>query len=203
MVKHHDAQFEILVRISQALKTDYGADELSWEGSPFQWLKTRSSRQRGAIVEKLVSQWCVENSLKVTRSPDSDADRLIEGVRVEIKSSTLWSGGFYKFQQLRDQNYAIAICLGISPFEAHCWVLPKTTIIEGWGNYEGLESQHGGRSGSDTAWLTVNPKTPPDWLQGYGGSLEEGMAALKHLISNNPSRTPPSDQQRSQLRLPL
>ena len=38
----------------------------------------------------------------------------------------------YKFQQLRDQNYEFAICLGISPFSAHCWVLPKAEIMDRW-----------------------------------------------------------------------
>jgi hypothetical protein len=45
---------------------------------------------------------------------------LINGHRVEIKFSTLWQEGIYNFQQIRDQNYEYAVCLGISPFEAHC-----------------------------------------------------------------------------------
>ncbi len=25
-----------------------------------------------------------------------------------------------------------AVCLGISPFDAHCWVLPKAEIVDRW-----------------------------------------------------------------------
>ena len=56
----------------------------------------------------------------VAKSPDSQADRIIAGARAEIKTSTLWKNGVYMFQQLRDQNYAFVICLGISPLNAHC-----------------------------------------------------------------------------------
>jgi hypothetical protein len=183
MQKSTDPQFLLLARISQSLKLSYMEDELIWEDSPFQWLKTRPSRQRGTIAEIFVSEWCVANGLNVGLSPDSDADRLIDGVRSEIKSSTLWSGGFYKFQQIRDQNYEIVICLGMSPFEAHCWVLPKKIILEGWGVYEGLKSQHGGKVGTDTAWLEVYPDSVQDWLREYGGSLSEGLAVLRSLVT--------------------
>ena len=178
-----DRQFEILSRISRSLRQDYSTDVSAWQGSPFQWWKTRPSRQKGSIAERLVARWCEANGLRVEPSPDSDADRLIEGVRTEIKSSTLWSGGGYKFQQLRDQNYEIAICLGISPFEAHCWVLPKRVILDGWGRYEGLVSQHGGRKGTDTAWLSVNPRSVPQWLQQYGGALDDGLRVLRLSVA--------------------
>ncbi len=67
---------------------------------------------------------CAAKGLAVERSRDSEADRVIAGVRVEIKFSTLWRDrGGYTFQQLRDQNYEVAVFLGISPFDAHCWVV--------------------------------------------------------------------------------
>ena len=63
------------------------------------------------------------------RSTDSECDRVIEGLRVEIKGSTRWKTRGFKFQQLRDQRYDVAICLGISPFDAHCWTIPKEVIV--------------------------------------------------------------------------
>lgn len=87
----------------------------------------------------------------MVKSPDSDADRNIAGTRAEIKFSTLWKSGVYKFQQLRDQNYQVAVCLGIGPFDAHCWAIPKTFIMQNWGKAEGLTPQHGGARGPDTA----------------------------------------------------
>jgi hypothetical protein len=86
----------------------------------------------------------------VSRSPDSDADRVVEGKRVEVKFSTLWKNPPYKFQQLRDQNYDLAICLGVSPFNAHCWAISKATILHEWKTTGNVVPQHGARAGSDT-----------------------------------------------------
>lgn len=176
-------QFSLLVDSSESLKGEYRRDDASWKGSPFEWMISLPSRTKGAFAEALVSSWLTKNGFAIQRSPDAEADRVVDGVRVEIKSSTLWSGQSYVFQQLRDQDYRVAICLGISPSEAHCWVIPKATILEGWGSYEGLVSQHGGKAGTDTAWLQVDPHASPDWLAPHGGSLEEGLAQLKGILA--------------------
>jgi len=173
-----DPQVQVLANISASLNSRYLEGDAAWVGSPFAWIKTRPSRQEGAIGELLVAEWLGGRGLSVERAPDSDADRLVDGVRVEIKFSTLWKNGGYKFQQLRDQDYRLAVCLGISPFDAHCWILPKSLILEQWGKAQGLTSQHGGQNGTDTAWLAVAPTAIPDWLRPHGGSLEEAFTVL-------------------------
>jgi hypothetical protein len=107
-----DPEVRLLAGIAHTLQADYAAALLPWQDSPFAWIKTRPSRQVGSIGEKLLSGYLAAKGFNVARSPDSEADRVIEGLRCEIKFSTLWEGGFYKFQQLRDQNYALAICPG-------------------------------------------------------------------------------------------
>ena len=164
-----DNQFEVLSTISRSLQKEYESnDHVRWKDSPFGWLKTRPSRQVGAIAERLLAEW-LESScgLSVSRSPDSEADRIVNGKRIEIKCSTLWKSGGYKFQQLRDQNYDYAICLGISPHSVHCWILPKTLIMERWKARDGIRSQHGGSKGADTAWLNVKPHDPYPWLEPF------------------------------------
>jgi hypothetical protein len=116
-----DPDVLILASCASTLEVDYAGEDKAWAGSPFAWIKTRPSRQIGVIGEKVVSGWLAMKGFDVVRSPDSQADRIINGDRAEIEFSTLWRGGFYKFQQLRDQNYKFAVCLGISPFDAHCW----------------------------------------------------------------------------------
>lgn len=117
-------------------------------------------------------------NFNVARSPDSDADRVIESRRVEIKFSTLWESGFYKFQQLRDQRYHLAICLGVSPFDAHCWVIDKAEVMARWQARDGIRPQHGGNKGSDTAWLAVYPEAVPPWLAKCGGTLGAAIPVL-------------------------
>ncbi len=180
-VRIQDPEVQRLAAIAGIIEPDYRGAASDWDQSPFGWIKTLPSRSSGAVFEALVAGWCAAKGLDVIRSPDSDADRIISGLRTEIKGSTLWKNGSYKFQQLRDQNYKIVVCLGISPFDAHCWVLDKDAVMAMWANGT-ISSQHGGASGSDTAWITVNPNSPPDWLRPLGGTLSAGFSRIQAMI---------------------
>ncbi len=176
-----DPEVRRLATVASVLSDDYRIANDPWAGSPFAWLKNiPSSSTRGKAFQDIVERWCAAKGLDVTRSPDKDADRVISGLRTEIKGSTLWQNGSYKFQQLRDQNYGMVVCLGVSPFDAHCWVIEKETVMTLWSNGK-ISSQHGGASGRDTAWITVNPDQPPNWLRPYGGTLGAGFARLQSL----------------------
>jgi hypothetical protein len=173
-----DPDLQLLAAISGTLMADYVNPENDpWVGSPFAWIKTRPSRQIGSISEQLVASWCAAKGLDVTRTGDSDADRVIAGRRVEIKFSTLWEGGDYAFQQIRDQRYDVALLLGISPMEASCWVVPKAILREEPFR-SGLSHQHGGQAGTDTIWLRFKAASPPDWLSEFGGRLSMAYELL-------------------------
>ena len=174
-----DEDVQLLASIAGTLQTDYAEDDLRWAGSPFAWIITRPSRTIGAIGEKLVAGWSAAKGFDVVQAPNSDCDRVINGKRVEIKFSRLWKTDLYKFQQLRDQDYDYAICLGISPFDAHCWVLSKELIMEQWGQSDGLPHQHGGAVGSDTVWLSVKPDSIQPWLGPCGGRLRQAFELMK------------------------
>lgn len=175
-----DAEVQLLADCSRELQREYPEDDSIWKGSPFEWIMPRPSRQKGAIGEKLVSNYLAAKGFSIERSPDPEADRIVNGIRAEIKCSTLWKNRTYKFQQLRDQNYAFVICLGISPLDVHCWVLPKTVIMRKWESGE-IGSQHGGRAGKDTAWLTVSPDNVPEWLQDFGGKLSDAVSHVARI----------------------
>jgi hypothetical protein len=173
-----DEDVQVLAGISAMLQPDYvnPAQEALWAGSPFAWVRTRPSRQVGKIGEQLVAGWCAAKGLDVTATGDSEADRVIMGRRAEIKFSTLWASGTYTFQQFRDQNYEIAICLGICPFNAHCWVITKATL---YSHVIGHTPQHGGSRGQDTFWIQVDPDAPPPWLAECGGRLSDAYRILR------------------------
>lgn len=185
-----DPEVRILSQLSQQLQSDYRNDSDEWAGSPFAWMRGRpSSRQKGTIGEKLVSGYLAMKGFDVTRSPDREADRIInQTARAEIKLSLLWEKQDYVFQQIRDQNYHFAICLGISPFNAHCWVLPKETILAQWRADEGIKPQHGGLTGMDTAWLHVDPDAVPRWLANWGGRLSDALPIVARLTGREPLR---------------
>lgn len=179
-----DARFDELAALGAAIDARYTDTTEAWRDSPFLWLKRRPSRQVGAIGEELVEQWLATNGIPVVRPPDSDADRIVAGHRAEIKLSTLWSTGLYKFQQLRNQDYEFAILLGISPHDAHCWVLPKADLLRLWRVEHVISSQHdGGHGGIDTAWFAVDPADPPAWIRPFGGTLDEALERIRALVA--------------------
>ena len=177
-----DPEVQLLVSISASIRYDYAQHSDIWNGSPFEWMIKCPSRQKGAIFESLVAGWCAAKGLDVARTGDSDADRVIEGLRIEMKGSTLWKAGRYKFQQLRDQNHDAAICLGISPFDAHCWVIPKKEIMRRWRRGD-ISSQHGGSAGTNTAWIDIMPTNPPAWIRSWGGRLSKAFEILENLAN--------------------
>ncbi len=180
-MKISDPDVAILASFSRVLEEEHQGAEDPWAGSPFAWITKCPSRSRGAIAERLVSGFLATKGLDVERSPDAEADRLVNGRRAEIKFSTLWRTHVYKFQQFRDQNYDFVICLGISTFDAHCWVIPKFVVLERWAQRDGLLPQHRGESGKDTAWLSVKPGEEPGWLRECGGRLAGAVALIEKL----------------------
>lgn len=173
-----EPEVRMLASIAATLKGDYVRERPDdpWAGSPFAWIRTRPSRQVGKIGEQLVAGGCAAKGLDITASGDSEADRVIAGRRVEIKFSTLWEKGVYKFQQFRDQIYQFAVCLGISPFDAHCWVISKDVLRQ---HVIGHMPQHTGKGGTDTLWLSVDPSNPPAWLSPCGGRLAAAYEIMR------------------------
>jgi hypothetical protein len=166
-----DDDVKILASLSQAIAPDYKRPpDDPWAGSPFEWLLSVPSRTKGAIGEKLVAGWAAAQGFDVTRSPSSDADRIINGQRIEIKLSTLWVSGVFKFQQIRDQNYDFALCIGISPFDAQAWLLPKSVLRE---HVIGHMGQHTGAEGTETSWIGFQAEEPFPWMEPYGERLSD------------------------------
>ena len=174
-----DPDVQLLAGLSATLEPAYAkAVDDPWIGSPFQWILQVPSRTKGAIGESLVAGWCAARGFDVIRARNSEADRIIHGHRIEIKLSTLWATGGYKFQQIRNQEYDYCLCLGISPFDAHAWLLPKAVLLQ---HVIGHMGQHTGATGADTAWLGFPPSRPYSWMEPYGGRLGD----VAQLLTRN------------------
>jgi hypothetical protein len=170
--------FNLLATASSYLRNDFDTGVSIWKDSPFEWILKLPAASKGKLGKQLVYQWCALKGLSVGKCKDSQADMLIDGRRVEVKFSTLWATNIYKFQQIRDQNYEYAVCLGVSPFDAHCWVMSKAILKK---YVIGHLGQHTGKSGTETAWIAVNPNNPPEWLLPLGGTLDNAFNHLKTL----------------------
>lgn len=178
-----DPEVLALSSLASGLEAEYAPGPNDpWHGSPFKWIKSQPSRRVGKIGESLVSGWAAANGFDVARTGDSEADRLIHGYRVEIKFSTLWESGGYKFQQIRDQDYEYCFCLGVSPFDAHAWLFPKSALRQ---YVIGHMGQHTGAQGADTAWLGFEVGHEFPWMQKYGGRLGD-VKRILHQIGRGP-----------------
>lgn len=174
----HTSDFLLLSAAANYLKKDLESQYSEWWDSPFEWVLRLPPGSKGKLGKQLVYQWCALKGLAVNKNLDSEADMQINGHRVEVKFSTLWKEGVYRFQQIRDQNYEYSVCLGISPHEAHCWVVSKALLKK---YVIGHLGQHTGSSGKETAWFPVDPQTPPKWLEPCGGTLEQAFIVLRSL----------------------
>ena len=167
-----DPEFEILAGLSRTIRAGYPEPEADvWAGSPFEWILSRPPASKGKIGRSLVKGWCAAKGFSV-EAATGGASMVIQGQRVAVKFSRLWEDGSYAFEQIRDGDYDYLFCLGISPFEVHGWLLPKAVALE-----------HGNpHHGRDDVWLPpFNLASPPDWISGFGGSLQEVFHELATL----------------------
>lgn len=169
--------YELMASASQKLFGEVARSD-AWSGSPFEWIRAVPSATKGRVGKVLVTEWARSVGLFVAGAPDGKGDRWINGHLVQIKMSTLWDAGFYKFQQIRDQDYAYCLCLGISPFQIHAWLLPKNVIKE---HVIGHMGQHTGSGASETSWLEVRPGVVHEWMSGYGDTLESVRLTLEKI----------------------
>lgn len=171
----------------------YRRSYMAWENSPFAWLLHLPSRTKGKYGEQIVEEWLRREGFALYRSNSLHFDRICrcncegveQGIRLEIKFSLIWESGLYVFQQIRNQEYDLLFCLGISPNTAHAWCIPKQ---EAW---EKAESQHAGGKGKDTKWIRVKvtrEDITPKWLDEYGGEIggqSKAIELLRHFCCEN------------------
>ena len=147
-----------------------------WIDSPFAWIRLRPVRQKEEIGVRLVAGWSAMRNLDVVHSQDKQAELIVQNRRVKVSLALLEKSGSYKFQQIRNQDYEFVFCLGISPFDAHAWLISKSALAA---HVIGHTPQHRGRAGTDTFWISVDPQRAPEWLNACGGRLSSVLALMQ------------------------
>ncbi len=178
MTASPDAEFERFLLANEDAQLVMGVRESAtpWAGSPFEWIMSLASRSRGKAGEELAAAWLRRIGMTVALPRNSGHDRLVSNVPIEVKLSTLWQSGQYVFQQLRDQDYAYALLMGISPNTVSMWLPSKAAA------FDHAIPQHGGVTGTDTRWLRFDATAPPPWLSSYGGTLEQCAEVVRQSL---------------------
>ncbi len=165
-------EFIMLAATASYLQEEIEEEKDPWENSPFEWILKLPPRKKGKLGGDLVASWLAGKGEQIESAKDQNETLLIKNHRCAIKFSTLWARGFYKFQQIRAEGYDYVICLGISPFEAHCWVFSREHAIKN------ATQQH---KGAKEYWIHIDPKNPHVWTQDCGGTLNEAYEVIKNL----------------------
>lgn len=166
--------FRMLASTASYLQKDLEEISDLWKNSPFEWILQLPARKKGMLGRKLVAAWCSSQGIYPERGGDASEALVFNGVRFAIKFSTLWTNGVYQFQQIKSSGYDYLLCLGISPFEAHCWIFSREeAILHG-------KPQHKGANGAEY-WLSITPKHVPEWAINCGGSLDQAIKILRTI----------------------
>lgn len=170
--------FELVRAVTNSMENEHAAENERWEESPFLWLTGMAIKTKGMYYERIVTEWLSRKGLEVTKAKGTDADRAIQGSRTEFKVAMLGKNDTYVFNRIRDQDYRILLCVGLSPSSAHLWAIPKADVMRFRGSGR-IPNQHANNPA--TGILNVPVNRIPDWLRPYGGSLSEGFARLRSL----------------------
>jgi hypothetical protein len=175
---HSEKDFEYLTRIMRGLESQHPGTQ-TWDESPFKWILALPAATKGAVGRQLVTSWGHTLGIfpqQITKDGQIYLD--VNGAIVQVKFSTLWDSGYYRFQQIRDRDYDYCLCFGLAPFDMNAWLIPKKVLDT---HVIGTKGQHTGTGSSETWWLEVSPATQEPWLEDFGGQLADVGLQLKSL----------------------
>ena len=156
-----------------------------WKGTPLEKLQTRVIRQKGMIFEKGMVAYLTDQGFSdISRKTGNSADFIVNNKFIEFKTGLISvQTGKFTFNQFRDDEYDILVCLGINPnMDEYLWVIPKEEVIHRWKETGDIRYQHGTTSKPNTGIFQVDPTDPPEWLRKYGGDVKDGLRVLSDLV---------------------
>lgn len=151
-----------------------------WDDSPFKWILTQPSATKGSVGRQLAKALGTFHGLRLDQIVKDNQYYLEFGeVLIQVKFSTMWDTGVYRFQQIRDHDYDFCLALGLAPFHMNAWLIPKEILDT---HVIGTQGQHTGATSSETWWFEVTPQNPQRWIAECGGQLSE----VGHMLRSMP-----------------
>jgi hypothetical protein len=172
------SDLERMAAIAEGLVAEY-EDIYSpeWEQSPMGWIRrVPSAHKRGKVGEALVQGWARSECLAVSQRSNRGHDCVIEGLKVEVKTSLRWNNGRLVFMGVRDFDYDAVALLGLAPEDVGLWIVPKQLL------WDRTYEQRRGAGGAGSRWFAFPAGDPPGWLEPWGGSLDSARKAIVKVL---------------------
>lgn len=139
--------------------------------SVFKNLKDLSSKKKGKYFEQLYAEYKLSQGVIVTKPENSDHDRIVDGLKVEIKGSFIWSNAnSFRWQQIRTgQDYDVVVFIAIYPDRVEFYQADKETVKrnvevqDAKGNW--IHNQHGGKTVNSGCFFIDGLPSDFDWFK--------------------------------------
>lgn len=171
-IDRHNAVMARMAHLASLEAQDAAAR--AWVGSPYASLRDLKPIPKSKTARSMLVSWLASIGIVATaHNAWGNTALILPGNRLAVvKCSMRWHEGSYRFQQIRDWEYEAALLLGISPEQAHLWIVPRAVLLAH------SVPQHAAYS----RMLTFPADAHPRWLRQYGGSLEEAEAILADAV---------------------
>lgn len=127
--------------------------DLRYDNSPFKHIKAMGPKQKGKYYELFTENVLSQMGYGVTKPSNTDHDRIIDGVKTEIKGGTLNKGTeVFCFLQIRpDQDYEELVFTMCYPQKLVIMKMTKAQILA---HIESnvFKKQHGGNKGNSRTY---------------------------------------------------
>lgn len=100
-------------------------------------------------------------------------DCVLDGLKVEVKTSLRWNNDRFVFFRLHDFDYHAVAFLGIEPDNVQLWIVPKAIA------WHHAREQLRASDAIGTKWISFFSTQPPRWLEPWGGSFAQARRALR------------------------
>ena len=151
---------------------------IHFEDSPFFNFTFLAPRSKGKIGETLVRNCCLSKNIRCEKALNSQHDLIINGKRIEIKTSFINKDNRLLFQQIRiNQNWDFIIFVGFYTNDVKVWCMTKS-YIEELVKQNIIVKQHS----KENLWVWIDGYNIPNWLLPKSARIEDVM---KLFLSEN------------------
>jgi hypothetical protein len=125
-----------------------------YDDSPFKFIKAMGAKQKGKYYELITEDVLRKLGYNVSRPVSTDHDRVIDGVKTEIKGSSLMKNdNRFTFLQIRPaQDYEELMFTMCYPDDLVIMKMDKATVVKNIEN-KTFAPQHGGQKGNSGTFM--------------------------------------------------